>query len=204
MDSNKAVTADFALRSPGGPLSFRPDSVLPDGTVGVPYSYSFCKPTPSSTTALCGTFPPTTDPTGGSPPYHFQTEGGFPPFGLSLNLNGLLRGTPSVAGTTTFRVCAVDTAGSSICQPVTIVVVGTTNGTYAGNFTGTTTGTSGSCVWTVTITGRVTATIAGGGTAANPYTGNATATGTATGTFSIDGTPMLDRVITRPLTLTKQ
>lgn len=53
----------------------------------------------------------------GLPPYHFQLEtgGGFPPTGLILDVNGLLSGTPRIAGTSRFSACVVDTAGNNVC-----------------------------------------------------------------------------------------
>jgi hypothetical protein len=40
-------------------------------------------------------------------------------------LNGILSGTPSIAGTSTFSVCAVDLAGQSACGTVTMTIEGT-------------------------------------------------------------------------------
>lgn len=64
---------------------------LPSAKVGVPYSFSFA-------TAA--------NPTGGHPPYSFLLGSGvgFPPFGLILNVNGTLSGTPTATGTRTFEV----------------------------------------------------------------------------------------------------
>jgi len=125
------------------PLSFNAGG-LPDATAGVPYpAFSFCTPAPTGTTALCGV-PPTTNPSGGQPPYHFQLgSGGFPPIGMSLNLNGLLTGTPTAAGTASFTVCAVDLSATSVCQPVSLTVnpaassYSTLTVTYAGTGAGT-------------------------------------------------------------------
>jgi hypothetical protein len=182
MDANKTVTATFVKAPSGSPLVFTAPATLPDATVGVYYSYSFCVPEPAGPLYPCGPMPPTTNPTGGSPPYHFQLDSGvgFPPMGLSLSKDGPLTGTPTTPGTSTFRVCAVDLEANSVCRTVTLTV-GTTVGTYVGNFTGSTTSTIG-CVWTINITGTITATISGSGTAANPYKGTATATATATQT----------------------
>jgi hypothetical protein len=62
--------------------------------------------------------------TGGHPPYHFQldTLGGFPPIGLILSPDGTLSGTATVSGTSTFRVCAVDLDGTSVCRSVAATV----------------------------------------------------------------------------------
>jgi hypothetical protein len=110
-------------------------------------AYSFCSPTPSSATSACGPFPQTTNPTGGSPPYHFQLGSGvgFPPIGMSVGKDGLLTGTPASPGTYTFSVCAVDLSASSVCQTVTLVVTAPATPTpapcagtaYAGTWTAT-------------------------------------------------------------------
>jgi hypothetical protein len=110
-----------------GPVTFNPVSQL-QGTVGQAFTYSFCKPDLSSTASLCGTqLGGTTNPTGGQPTYHFQLGSGvgFPPPGVTLNLNGVLSGTPTTAGTSTFSVCAVDLAGKSACGAVTMTILGT-------------------------------------------------------------------------------
>jgi len=51
--------------------------------------------------------------TGGLPPYHYQLETGwgFPPQGVILDTNGKLSGTPKIAGSYTFGVSVIDTAG---------------------------------------------------------------------------------------------
>jgi hypothetical protein len=115
---------EVSILSAWSALVFTPPAVLPAGTVGVPYLFSFCQPQPATPTSLCGEFPATTDPTGGQVPYHFQLDSGvgFPPLGLNLNLNGLLTGTPSATGTRTFRVCAVDLAGFQSCETVSLTI----------------------------------------------------------------------------------
>ncbi len=106
------------------PVVFNADAVL-NATVGQPFTHSFCRPNLTGNAALCGGT--ATNPTGGQPPYHFQLGSGvgFPPVGLSLGLNGILSGTPSTAGTSTFSVCAVDVAAKSACRTVTMTVIGT-------------------------------------------------------------------------------
>lgn len=121
------------------PLRFTAPAQL-NATVGQFFFYSFCKPDlPDDNAALCQS-PPATNPSGGQSPYHFQLGSGvgFPPQGLSLRLNGILRGTPSIEGTSTFAVCAVDLAGASVCPVVQMVVTaagGGIPGTYDGTFT---------------------------------------------------------------------
>jgi hypothetical protein len=187
MDADKAVTATFVTAPGPGPLVFSAEATLLPGTLNVPYRYSFCHPEPSSATALCGTFPPTTNPSGGQPPYHFQLGSGvgFPPFGLSLNLNGLLAGTPTAAGTSTFSVCAVDLWEANICRTVSLTINSTAR-TYAGPFTGQTTVTSSfsSCAWNNVIAGDITVKLSGSGTPADPFTGTATGVGNDTVTVA--------------------
>ena len=75
-----------------------------------------------STSEICGAS--STNPTGGQAPYYFELGSGvgFPPFGISLNLNGVLSGTPSIDGTRTFEECAVDQDGDYVCHTVELTV----------------------------------------------------------------------------------
>lgn len=121
--NNTLVPKNLPSKS-GEQLTFRP-TPLPGGVVGFPYTFSFCRPALNRTSDLCSAFDkPSTNPSGGQPPYHFQLGSGigFPPFGLNLNLNGLLTGTPTAAGTKQFSVCAIDQAGASSCQSVTLTI----------------------------------------------------------------------------------
>lgn len=110
-NSTQVVYDDFPI------ISF-PDVDLPDGMVGAPYQFSFANR-------------PTTDAPNYSIHYHFQlaTFSGFPPIGIILAPDGTLSGTPKVAGTYQFDVCAVDESGSfggtarSTCRPVRMVVI---------------------------------------------------------------------------------
>ena len=111
-------------RGPTSIVFTAPEKLPLPATVGVHYMYSFCKPDRARTSDLCGAFETTTNPTGGQPPYHFVLDSGvgFPPFGISLNLTGLLAGTPPAEGPRTFRVCAVDLIGSQSCQTTSLTV----------------------------------------------------------------------------------
>lgn len=101
---------------------FTASSQLSGVNAGTPLLYSFCKPD-IGVNDLCQN---STNPSGGQPPYHFQLGSGtgFPPLGVTLNQNGTLTGTPTAAGSSTFSVCAVDLAGRSACQTVTMIVAG--------------------------------------------------------------------------------
>jgi len=99
--------------------------VLPEGKVGKPYEYSYCNPKPADKLGLCGGINPNNNPRGGKGPYSFYLGSGtgFPPFGLSLNLNGILSGIPTAAGERTFEVCAKDIGGDYDCESYTMTIV---------------------------------------------------------------------------------
>ncbi|HKY05667.1 MAG TPA: putative Ig domain-containing protein, partial [Blastocatellia bacterium] len=67
---------------------------LPRGKKGDPYSTQFTA-------------------TNGKPPYSWSLVSGSLPTGMSLNLSGVLAGTPTVAGTFTFGVKVTDSTGTS-------------------------------------------------------------------------------------------
>jgi len=134
------VVAGLLLAGCGSNFGFVPDDVpeppllfgVPatlQATVGEEFKFSFCRPELNSSSDLCPKG--ATNPTGGSPPYHFQLGSGvgFPPVGLTLGLNGILSGTPTVAtsslGGGEFSVCAVDLSGTSVCRTVKMTIVGT-------------------------------------------------------------------------------
>ncbi len=102
-------------------LSFLPSTTIPQATTGSTYSNSVIGST-----------------TGGSPPYFYRSDSfatGAPPLGMIVDLNGNLTGTPSVAGTYTVGLCAVDQVGSSSCGTATVKVVqATITGTWSGSF----------------------------------------------------------------------
>lgn len=107
-------------------FQFTAPSQLPEARVGEPYSYSFCKPDRTDENDLCGSSAnPCSNPSGGNEPYHFQLDSGsgFPPMGLTLYPNGLLMGTPTAAGESTFTVCAVDQGGNHKCVQTSLNVV---------------------------------------------------------------------------------
>ncbi len=120
---------------PASGFAFTP-SAPTGGTTGTGYNFCYCSPTPSGANGLCGS-PTQSNPSGGHPPYHFQlgSGGGFPPSGIILGLNGCLTGTPTVAGTRSFNVCAIDLNGAQVCGPSSVAVqagVGTTTTVIIG------------------------------------------------------------------------
>lgn len=114
---------DFPPNTANEPVNFEIVEPLLSATVGQEYNYSFCKPDLNKTSDLCGGVNAATNPTGGKPPYHFQLDSGsgFPPMGLSLNLNGMLTGTPTIADERSFSVCAVDLSGNQDCKEFSLV-----------------------------------------------------------------------------------
>lgn len=111
----------LAVTPSGSSIVFVTVNQLPQATVGVPYTNSVISSL-----------------SGGSPTYHFQSDSfvtGAPPIGMIVDLNGDLTGTPSVAGTYTFGVCAVDLVGASSCKTTSIVVnPASVTGTWSGSF----------------------------------------------------------------------
>ncbi len=105
-------------------IYFWPLGTLPDATIGVPYTYSFCDPEPTNVNDLCGALQDSTSPSNGHFPYHFTLDSGtgFPPMGIILNPNGLMSGTPTTAGTSVFGVCAVDLDGLQKCANISLTV----------------------------------------------------------------------------------
>jgi hypothetical protein len=99
-------------QSNGKKIIFTLLAELPGATEGTPYPpYSFCAPNSARSGATCGALAGvTTNPVGGSPPYLFSVQfgKGFLPPGLVLELNGLLSGTPTLAGTYHLGICAKD------------------------------------------------------------------------------------------------
>jgi predicted outer membrane repeat protein len=82
-------------------------TTLPVGTVNHPYSVTLTA-------------------SGGTGPYSFAVTAGSLPPGLNLSTGGMLSGTPTSAGQTTFTVTATDANGSTGSQSYTLAV-GATN-----------------------------------------------------------------------------
>ena len=77
------------MANPCPPLTITSPSTLPGGTVGQAYSYQI-------------------QTSGGTPPVTFEVISGALPAGLFLDDNGLLSGTPSAVGSSSFTVLAAD------------------------------------------------------------------------------------------------
>ena len=109
---------------PSEKIIFTPPAKLRDATEGASYSHSFCEPDSARSGATCGGLAgATTDPYGGNPPYSFshQFGVGFIPPGLALELNGLLRGTPTLPGKYTFGICVTDLY-KEVCKTTSLTV----------------------------------------------------------------------------------
>jgi hypothetical protein len=78
-------------------------STLPNGTVAVAYSQTITA-------------------SGGTSPYTFAVTSGTLPAGLTLTPAGVLAGTPTTAGTSTFTVTASDASGCTGALSYTIVI----------------------------------------------------------------------------------
>lgn len=59
---------------------------------------------------------------GGTPPYTFQKNMGQLPYGLTLNSNGIISGTPTYKSTATFQLFVDDQQGARDTQWITMVV----------------------------------------------------------------------------------
>jgi Putative Ig domain/Bacterial Ig domain/Regulator of chromosome condensation (RCC1) repeat len=91
----------FTVSLPVAPL-FTASSPPLTGTVGSPYSYTFVA--------------------SGVPSPVFAVESGSLPAGVSLTSAGVLSGSPTAAGSSTFMVSATNSAGTVSAGPFTIVV----------------------------------------------------------------------------------
>lgn len=123
VNENANVTANPSPSDKPEKIIFSPPESLA-ATQGTAYSYSFCKPDSARSGATCGgAAGATQNPIRGNPPYSFshQSGSGALPPGLALALNGLLNGTPTLAGEYSFGVCASDGADEA-CATTTLTV----------------------------------------------------------------------------------
>ena len=142
-------------------------AALPSGTVGTSYSQQFSV-------------------VGGTPPYTWSAGTGLPP-GLSFDASKvILSGTPSSAGTFTFTLQALDSAGATTSRSFTISITAATltltspaqlpDGTFGGSYSYQMNATGGVAPYTWSATGLPaglsidsgTGIISGTITAANP------------------------------------
>jgi len=92
-----------AVPPPGCPAIALNPPTVPDGTTGTPYSQQFTG-------------------SGGTAPYVFTVVGGTVPAGLTLTAAGLLAGTPTTPGASTFTVRATDANGCFAERPYTMTI----------------------------------------------------------------------------------
>lgn len=141
------VLGSAAQPSYAAALIFAPAARITGGTIGVRYvGYSFCRPQPA-TGLFCGRVlpanPATAVPRGGKAPYTFRTNGVGLPFGLAVNLNGIITGTPNeknTVGVHRFQVCATDHLNFRRCGQTSMVISAkpfTITATKLGTGTGT-------------------------------------------------------------------
>ena len=88
--------------------------ISPDATVGVPASYEFSE--------LISFLGPESSASPAIYTYYLGSGVGFPPMGLTLGIDGVLKGTPTAAGTSKFQVCVKDVGGRSICRTYSLTV----------------------------------------------------------------------------------
>ncbi|WP_198292862.1 Ig-like domain-containing protein [Hoeflea sp. 108] len=95
-----AISNNYTVNAPTMSLP----ATLADGVVGRPYSQ-------------------TLSATGGTAPYTFSITAGSLPTGLTLNgATGVVSGTPSTAGTSTFTIAALDSRSFRVTEDYTVTV----------------------------------------------------------------------------------
>ena len=103
LDTNTVDAGGCLIGQPGCPTIALSPATLPNGTVAVAYSQT-----------LVGS--------GGTAPYTFALTGGTLPAGLTLTSAGVLAGTPTAAGTSSFTIRATDANGCFADFARTLVV----------------------------------------------------------------------------------
>ncbi len=103
-DSAQSTAAKQFSLTVDPPLSITTASPLPGGTVGTAYSQL------------------TFAATAGTPAYSWTPQTSALPPGLTVSTAGVLSGTPTQAGTSTFTVTVTDNAGSTASKQFTLIV----------------------------------------------------------------------------------
>lgn len=89
---------------------------------------------------------------GGTSPYTFMFDpsGGDIPSGLTMDVNGYLKGVPVDEGSYTLGVCVVDADGTTVCDETTVAITKEEDASVAGTWSGSYTETSvrdGGCTY---------------------------------------------------------
>ena len=71
---------------------------------------------------------------GGTSPYTYSISAGSLPDGLSMSSAGVISGTPTTAGTSTFTVTVTDNTGATGTQQFSITVVAATTTSTPSNY----------------------------------------------------------------------
>ena len=101
--ASASAIKSLALTIAAQVLRIETPSPLPTGRVGESYSQTFSA-------------------TGGAPPYQWSLTGGNLPAGLSLGVTGILDGTPTAAGSFSFRVRVLDSASTAAEAVLDLVI----------------------------------------------------------------------------------
>jgi hypothetical protein len=96
-------TFQLSVQANNGPLAISTPSPLPGGTESVAYSTQISA-------------------TGGTTPYTFAATAGTLPAGLSMSSTGLITGTPTTAGTSTFSIRVTDALSVTATKSFTLIV----------------------------------------------------------------------------------
>ncbi|MEP7089199.1 MAG: putative Ig domain-containing protein, partial [Nocardioidaceae bacterium] len=202
LTAGTAYTFTVAARNAAGtgPPSARSSAVTPN----LSPSLTFAAPPPGEVGAAYST---QLTATNGTSPFVWSVSSGTLPAGLTLNATtGLLSGTPTAGGSSTFTVKIVDASAQSATRSVTLVVADAPAVTFAPaagevgvpySQQPTLSGGTAPYAWVVS-SGSLPA-----GLAISPTTGAVTGTPTASGSFSltVSATDSLNQVASRTVTL---
>ena len=119
-DPGKASTETFTVLKTAGFGEVLRGVTFTPGTVPVLQITTGSLPAPKAGTAYSQTL----SATGGVAPYTWTVSSGTLPVGLTLSSAGVLSGTPSVGGTSTFTILVTDSANNKASQTYTLTVAG--------------------------------------------------------------------------------